>query len=121
MPLAEEEYSSTTGSAASSASAEGTPKPGGILRVGIPQGSEADTFDPHMLFVYPDWARAFNLYNLLAYPNPETFELENQLAEETTPNATGDEWTVRLTRGVEFHNGKTLTAKDLDLLSIQRH
>jgi peptide/nickel transport system substrate-binding protein len=105
--------------AGSSASAEGTPKRGGTLRVGIPQGSEADTFDPHMLFVYPDWARAFNLYNLLAYPNPETFELEFQLAEEIESNDKGDVWTVRLKDGVEFHDGKTLAAEDL-IFSIRR-
>jgi peptide/nickel transport system substrate-binding protein len=45
--------------------------------------------------------------------DPTTFELKTLLAEEITPNATGTEWTIRLRDGVEFHNGKTLSADDL--------
>jgi peptide/nickel transport system substrate-binding protein len=101
------------------ANSAGTPKRGGILRVGIPQGSSADTFDPHMLFVYPDWARAFSVYNLLTYPNPTTFKLENLLAESIESNKQGSVWTVRLKPGVEFHNGKTLGAEDL-IFSVRR-
>ena len=41
------------------------------------------------------------------------------LCQECKPNASADRWTVRLKPGVEFHNGKTLTADDL-LFSVKR-
>jgi peptide/nickel transport system substrate-binding protein len=48
---------------------------------------------------------------LLAYD--EHFTLRPALAEEVTPNSVGDQWTVRLRKGVEWHNGKSLTADDV--------
>jgi peptide/nickel transport system substrate-binding protein len=42
-----------------------------------------------------------------------TAELEYALAESAEPNKDGSEWTIRLRNGVEFHNGKSLTAKDV--------
>lgn len=97
----------------------GSPRRGGTLRVALAAGAPSETLDPHMMAVFPDWAHGFMMYDLLAYPNPETYELENHLAEEMTANKSGDEWTVRLRSGVEFHNGKTLTADDL-ISSVRR-
>jgi peptide/nickel transport system substrate-binding protein len=42
-----------------------------------------------------------------------------RLAESMTPNADATVWTVRLRPGVEFHNGKPLTAEDV-IYSIQQ-
>jgi peptide/nickel transport system substrate-binding protein len=39
--------------------------------------------------------------------------LQHQLAEEITPDATAKVWTIRLKDGIEFHNGKTLGAEDV--------
>jgi peptide/nickel transport system substrate-binding protein len=41
------------------------------------------------------------------------------LAEEAEPNADASEWVIRLRKGLEFHNGKTITADDL-IFSILR-
>jgi len=41
------------------------------------------------------------------------FVLEPGIAEEISSNGDGTEWTIRLRQGVEFHNGKTLTAEDV--------
>jgi peptide/nickel transport system substrate-binding protein len=41
------------------------------------------------------------------------------LAEEMTPNTDATEWTVRLRKGVHWHNGKELTADDI-IFSFQR-
>jgi peptide/nickel transport system substrate-binding protein len=109
----------SSSSSSSGAPVSGKPKPGGVLRAGMNQGSPSDTLDPHGLVVYPDWARAFALYDLLTYPNAETFKIENRLADEFSPNAKGDVWTVRLKDGVEFHDGKTLGADDL-IFSVKR-
>lgn len=42
-----------------------------------------------------------------------------RLAEEMTPNPDATVWTIRLRPGLEFHNGKTVTAEDL-IFSINR-
>jgi peptide/nickel transport system substrate-binding protein len=97
----------------------GEPKNGGTLRVALAAGAPTETLDPHMMAVFPDWAHGFALYDLLTYPDPTTYELQNRLAEEIEANATGDQWTVRLKQDVEFHDGKTLTADDL-IFSVKR-
>lgn len=105
--------------ATAGASPAGSPRKGGSLRVGLGAGAPTETLDPHKMAVYPDWAHGFMLYDLLTYPDPTTYELQNHLAEEITANATGDQWTVRLKSGVEFHDGKTLDADDL-IFSVKR-
>jgi peptide/nickel transport system substrate-binding protein len=42
-----------------------------------------------------------------------TFEVSPELAEKWETNASGDEWTFYLRKGVKFHDGKDLTAKDV--------
>lgn len=90
-----------------------SPKKGGTLRVGLSVSSPTETLDPNKMAVSTDWAHSFMLYDLLTYPDPSTYELKNRIADEISSNATGDVWTVRLKQGVEFHNGKTLSADDL--------
>jgi peptide/nickel transport system substrate-binding protein len=41
------------------------------------------------------------------------FQRQLELAEELTPNAKADVWTIRVQDGIEFHNGKTLNADDV--------
>ncbi|MCW2950987.1 MAG: putative peptide transporter,substrate-binding protein [Conexibacter sp.] len=104
---------------APSPKATGIPKKGGVLRVGLPAGSSADTLDPNRIFAIPDYCRTLNLYDGFCYPNAQFTGVENRLAEEFTHNAKADEWTLRLKPGVEFHNGKTLTADDA-IFSVKR-
>jgi peptide/nickel transport system substrate-binding protein len=106
-------------SVSGSASPTGRLKQGGTLRVGLGAGAPTETLNPYAMAVFPDWCHGFMLYDLLAYPNPSTFQLENHLAQEISANSAGDVWTVRLRSGVEFHNGKTLSADDL-IVSVQR-
>src|SRR5262245_62142608 len=96
-----------------------TPKKGGRLRIGMSQGGPSDTVDAHRVTNQADFARAFNLHDLLAWPNAETFELEMRLAESAEPNPKGDEWTIRLRQGVKFHSGKALSADDL-IFTVKR-
>jgi peptide/nickel transport system substrate-binding protein len=93
-------------------------KAGGTLRAGLGGGSSTDSLDAHVAFTLTDTARLPNLYDALTYRNSD-FGLENELAEEITVDKTAREWTVRLRQGVEFHNGKTLSADDL-IYSVRR-
>ena len=111
--------SSSTASAAShTSSSAGTPKHGGTLHAGLTGGSSSDTTDPNTIVNNTDYARAANLYEGLVWLNADAQQY-NRLAEEMTPNKDATVWTIRLRKGVEFHNGKTLTADDL-IYSINR-
>ncbi len=94
------------------------PKRGGRLLIGSAGGGAKDKLDAHGPISNPDIARVFALYEPLAKYDAN-YEFEMILAEEISGNASADAWTVRLRQGVEFHNGKTLTADDA-IASIQR-
>ncbi|QNN55139.1 ABC transporter substrate-binding protein [Nocardioides mesophilus] len=93
-------------------------KRGGSLRVGVSGGSAKDTLDAHRGGFNPDTARAMQLYDRLMRFTPD-FMLEPELAESFEPNSRADEWTVRLRKGVTFHDGAPLTADDV-IFTIKR-
>jgi peptide/nickel transport system substrate-binding protein len=95
-----------------------TPKKGGTLLVGCAGGGAKDTLDAHQAVTYPDIARNFAVYETLATIAPD-YSFQMLLATEITPNKTADLWTVKLRKGVTFHNGKPLTADDA-IFSIKR-
>ena len=89
-----------------------TPKRGGNLRVAMLGGSSSDTLDAHVGVVQPDFCRNALLYNSLVQLDVNA-KVVNALAESLEPNATATEWTVRLRKGLKFHNGKPVTAEDV--------
>lgn len=89
-----------------------TPKRGGELRVAILGGGAADTLDAHGSISVPDTARVYSLYDGLVRLDPDG-KVVNVLAESMEPNADATEWTIRLRKGVKFHNGKALKAEDV--------
>ena len=80
--------------------------------MGLTGGTSGDTLNPLAQATIPDLARAPQLYNSLI-----EFQSDGQLAlvlaESMTPNANATEWTIRLKKGITFHNGKPLTADDV--------
>ena len=99
--------------------AHAKPKRGGIFRIGMGGGSTTDSLDPGTLTD----AVGINLeHQIRSYLTEVSAsgELVGGLAEnlETKPGA--KEWTVELRKGVEFHNGKTMTSADV-VHSIQHH
>jgi peptide/nickel transport system substrate-binding protein len=103
--------------AASSSSAQ--PGKGGTLRVGFQSAGTTGSIDPDFTAgQMVEYARHYALQNLLVQRNDDV-ELELSLAEEVSSNDAGDEWTVRVKEGVEFHNGKTLSADDV-IASFER-
>jgi peptide/nickel transport system substrate-binding protein len=105
-----------SGSLSSAASTPGntgsTPRRGGTLRAAITGGSSSDTLDPLNAITNADYSRVQNLFEGLAQVDADG-QSQLVLAEEVSPNAKGDVWTIRVRRGVEFHNGKELTADDV--------
>jgi peptide/nickel transport system substrate-binding protein len=94
------------------------PKRGGTFRVGVSGGSAKDVIDGQHIVTRPDQARIVTAWEGLVRFNPQDRVVVDSLAQEVTPTR-ADLWTVRLRKGIEFHNGKTLTADDV-IYSFQR-
>ncbi len=104
--------SSSSNTAASGKAPSGTVKSGGTLRVGIAGGSPSDNFDAALVNGPSATTRGQVFYENLIWMDGN-LQLHNALAEEVSHNAKADMWTVRLRHGLEFHNGKTVTADDV--------
>lgn len=95
------------------------PKKGGRFRMGMAGGATTDSLDPATLSDVMgyniDWQIRNNLVEVDYKGNPLP-----ELAEsfESSPDAA--QWTFKLRKGVEFHNGKTLDAEDV-IYSINHH
>jgi peptide/nickel transport system substrate-binding protein len=110
----------STSPGGSSAPTSGKLRAGGVLRVGATGGGSSDTIDAHKPTSDPDIMRVWNLYESLAVRTPDFSKLQMLLAESIEPNGKKpDQWTVRLKPGLEFHNGKPVTADDV-IFSLQR-
>ena len=93
-------------------------KRGGTLTVGS-IGSTNDSLDPNKEASNMDLQRMFNLRDTLTYFGHNGFDLQYGLAEAIELSAGATVATVRLRKGVTWHNGKPLTADDL-IFSINR-
>jgi peptide/nickel transport system substrate-binding protein len=112
--------SSSSSSASGSSAPTGSIKAGGKLRVGATGGGAKDVIDAHLPTADTDIMRVWNLYEPLAVRPPDFGPLEMLLAESIQPKGSKpDVWIVKLRRGVEFHNGTTVTADDV-IFSLNR-
>ena len=94
-----------------SAARAATPKSGGRLRVALATGGPDDHLDPHQTKSMSDIVRSLLLNERLVNRDADG-ALVPTLAESWEASPGADEWTIRLRKGVEFHNGKTVTAAD---------
>lgn len=94
------------------------PRRGGSIRAAGYSSSTADTVDPAKQSLSTDYVRCNMFYNTLTLldanltPRPE-------LAETITSDK-ATVWTIKLRKGVTFHDGKALTAADV-VYSLNRH
>jgi len=95
------------------------PKKGGRLRVGLAEGDTTSSLDPATYPAIFMMSLGFATHNTLTEINPEG-ELVGDLAESWEASADAATWRFRLRKGVEFSNGKTLTAEDV-IASINHH
>ncbi|MDD9923603.1 MAG: ABC transporter substrate-binding protein [Boseongicola sp.] len=89
-----------------------TPKKGGLLRVATGYGSTTDVLDPSTS------ENGFSLNVIYSRGNhltevSNTGELIGELAESFEPSSDAKTWVFNLRKGVEFHNGKSLTPEDV--------
>ncbi|VVN47108.1 ABC transporter substrate-binding protein [Pseudomonas fluorescens] len=98
---------------------ETTPKPGGVLRLGLAGGSTTDSLDPGSwsdTFTFVGFAAVYNTLSEIAVDGTAIPELAERW--ESSPDARI--WTFKLRQGVTFHNGKSLTVEDV-VASINHH
>ncbi len=94
------------------AAASATPKRGGTLRIGMVGGGQSETLDPNLAVSTIDTCRMLTLYDLLVHAKPD-LSLEMRLATEFLPNKKATRWTIKLRKGVVWHNGKPFGADDV--------
>jgi peptide/nickel transport system substrate-binding protein len=101
------------------AMAQGTPKKGGTLRLGMEGGSPSDSLDP---LTYADSipiAMSLMLYNNLVEV-ADNGDATGELFEKWDVKPGATDWTFYVRKGITFSNGKTLDADDV-IYSINLH
>jgi peptide/nickel transport system substrate-binding protein len=95
------------------------PKRGGHLKIGIDGAGSQDSLDPatytatYMQTVGYQWGNCLVELDEKNQPVPE-------LAESWEPSDDAKTWVFKLRRGVQFHNGKEMTAEDV-VASLNHH
>ena len=110
--------SSSGGGSGGSSAPAGTPKKGGNFRLGVTGGGASDIIDGQSIVTKPDQARLIGSWETLMTYDEDYVLGTDGLAEEVDSSVPG-QVDVRIRSGIEFHNGKTLTADDV-IYSIQR-
>ncbi len=103
-----------TGPAAAAA-----PKKGGSLRAALAEGATTDSLDPQTYTDIYMISLGFGTHNTLTEISPEG-ELLGDVAEGWEASADAGSWTFKLRKGIEFSNGKTMTADDV-VASLNHH
>ncbi len=98
--------------------AAGQPKRGGNFRLGVTGGGSKDIMDGQNIITKPDQARLVTAFETLLLFDDNYQLTSNGLAESVTQD-NPKQYTIKLRQGIEFQNGKTLTADDV-IYSFQR-
>jgi peptide/nickel transport system substrate-binding protein len=106
-----------TSASTAGAAAVGQPRRGGNFRLGVAGGGPSDMFDGQNFLSQPDEARIVSLFEPLLIFDDQ-YQLQPWLADEVTME-TPSQWVIRLRKGIEFSNGKTLQAADV-IYSLRR-
>lgn len=96
-----------------------TPVRGGKLIMAADQHGPNDTLDPALFTSAADYFRGRMFYGSLTRLTA-SLGYEPELAEEVLSNADATEWTFKLRKGVEWHDGKSFTADDV-IYTMNRH
>ena len=96
-----------------------TPKRGGLFRIGINHGSTTDSLDPATFEDTYMQTVGLALRNCLTEVDNND-ELVGELAESWEASPDAKIWHFHLRKGIEFHNGKTLTSGDV-VASLLHH
>ncbi|MBT6275670.1 MAG: ABC transporter substrate-binding protein, partial [Chromatiales bacterium] len=97
-----------------------TPKKGGKLRMGLGHGSTTDSLDPGTHENGMSQMVVFSYTNHLTEVD-NTGKLIPELSSSFEASKDAKTWTFAIRKGVEFHNGKTMTPQDVvDSINFHR-
>ncbi len=96
-----------------------TPVKGGTVRVSASLHGPDDQLDPISFTSFIDYTRGRAHYNGLCQID-DNLTPQPELAESFEPNSNATEWTFKLRKGVNFHDGTPFTADDV-IWSMNRH
>ncbi|MCA0272415.1 MAG: ABC transporter substrate-binding protein [Proteobacteria bacterium] len=94
-------------------------KKGGVIRAGVYGGESTNSLDPALAASPVPVITCSTWGEMLCDVTPEG-GLAMRIAEEATSSPDAKEWTFKIRQGVEFHNGKTVTAEDV-VATLKRH
>ena len=100
------------GSLTSTGANAAAPKKGGNLRLAMGHGATSDSLDPALVSNGFASLLCHTYLSQLTEVNAQG-ELVGLAAEYVEPISGADVWVCKLRKGIEFHNGKTLTADDV--------
>ncbi|MCG8684070.1 MAG: ABC transporter substrate-binding protein [Desulfobacterales bacterium] len=95
------------------------PVKGGTLRQAMSGGGTSDTLDPALILANHAINTNFQIRNCLVEIDHD-FKPVPELAESWESSPDAKTWVFKLRKGVEFHNGKTMTAEDV-IYSLNHH
>lgn len=96
-----------------------SPKKGGSFRMALDGGATTDTFDLKVTIGTPHISQSINMcMDSLVEQDSDSNPVPG-LAESWESSEDGKKWVFRLRKGVEFHDGKTLTPDDV-IFSLKR-
>ena len=95
------------------------PVKGGTLKAGLVGGESTNSLDPALFMTQVPFAFGKMWGEMIVELSPEG-ALEYRIAEEIGSSPDAKTWTLKIRDGVEFHNGKTVTAQDV-AATLERH
>jgi peptide/nickel transport system substrate-binding protein len=107
------------GSLRGAKAATGAPVKGGNLKIGMSGGESSDSLDPALLTNYAPTLFVYCWGDTLVNVDVDGTALPN-LAESWSSTPDAKVWSLKIRKGVTFHNGQALTADDA-VKTLQRH
>lgn len=95
------------------------PVKGGHLKMGMGGGESTNSLDPALALSQVPFSYLRLFGDTLVHITPDG-RIDPRIAEEVTSSDDAGTWYFRIRKGVEFHNGKTVTPEDV-MLTLQRH
>lgn len=107
------------GSLLGAGKAAAQPVQGGILQMGLGGGESTNSLDPAAALSQVPFHTSRTFGETLVDVNPDG-SLDYRLAESVEASPDAKTWTFKIRKGVEFHDGKTMTPDDV-LATMKRH
>ena len=95
------------------------PVKGGTLKAGLVGGESTNSLDPALFMTQVPFSFGKMWGEMIVELSPEG-ALEYRIAEEIGSSPDAKTWTLKIRDGIEFHNGKTVTAEDV-AATLERH